>query len=86
MGIRTRKVECKYVNGTTTADSLCERHLGTPPPDGTEGCATGRNCSVECKDSDTFKNFCPSIRDGNLCHQENLRKQCCKTCQEAGIV
>ena len=81
-----RKAECKYLNGTTAGVSLCEEHLGAPPPVNTEECTTGRDCSVECKDSDTFKDVCPLIRDGNQCHEEILRKECCKTCQEAGIV
>ena len=86
MGTRTRKVECKYLNETTAAISLCERHLGAPPPVDTKECTTSRDCSVECKDSDKFKDAYPLIRDGNMCHMEDLRKECCKTCQEAGIV
>ena len=37
-----------------------------------EECTTVRDCSVECKDSDKFKDACncPLNRDGNMCHLE----------------
>ena len=82
MGTRTRTAECKYLNGTTAAASLCEQHLGSALSDDVEECNTGRECSVECQD--TFEH-CQLVRDGNLCHMKDLREKCCKSCQEADI-
>ena len=77
-----RTAECRYLNGTTTANSLCSQHLGPPPPVDKEECSNEKSCPVECKDADSF-HHCPLVRDGNLCHMENLRQMCCKTCQGA---
>ena len=83
MGIRTRTAECRYLNGTIAAISLCNENLGAASAAATEECATGRDCPTECRDSDSFKNLCPLVKSGNLCHMDNVRQQCCKTCQEA---
>lgn len=79
-----RMVECRYVNGTIATTSLCNQHLG-PAPSDQEKCTTSRDCSVECEDLNSLE-FCSLVRSSNMCHMENLRQQCCKTCQETGIV
>ena len=83
MGIRTRTAECKYLNGTTAAISLCNENLGPATAADTEECTTGRDCPTECKDADDYKDLCPFVKSGNLCNMENLRQQCCQTCQQS---
>ena len=83
MGIRTRIAECRYLNGTVAAISLCTDSLGSPLAADKEECSTGRDCSTECRDDDDYKDLCPLVKSGNLCSMENLRRQCCQTCRDA---
>ena len=81
-----KTVECRYLNGTKAAVGMCEQHLGPAPSAEKEECSTGRECSAECKDSEKFKMHCEKVLMGNLCYMENLKQQCCETCQKAGFV
>ena len=83
MGIRTRMAECKYLNGTAAAISLCNENLGAAPAADKEECSAGRDCLTECRDDDGYKDLCPKVKSGNLCSNEIVRQQCCQTCREA---